>query len=137
MIVHFPIALFFLYGAIEVLGLDRKWNELKWVKRFLLIFSFLFSLLALWSGDMTDHSGFRNDSQLRQIFQMHQTMAQAFAWVSGILSAGVLAQIAREKIAVLPVWANSLVSFLSFFAKRWVSFVLALVGLALITATVV
>jgi hypothetical protein len=62
-------------------------------------------------------------------------MATLFMWVASILALGIIAEIIREKNIQLPSWANSLVTFFLFFSKRWVSILLAIVGLILITVT--
>lgn len=132
--VHFPIALFFIYAVIEIFGLDHKYAELKWAKRVLGILSPIFAYLSILTGGLLEDM-FRNDINLRQIVRVHENMATLFMWIASLLALGIIAEIIREKNIQLPSWANSLVTFFLFFSKRWVSILLAIVGLILITVT--
>jgi uncharacterized membrane protein len=132
--VHFPIALFLIYAVIEILGLDIKYAELKWTKRILGILSPIVAYISILTGGLLEDM-FRNDANLRQIVRVHESMATLFMWVASILALGIIAEIIREKNIQLPSWANSLVTFFLFFSKRWVSLLLAVVGLILITVT--
>ena len=83
LIVHFPIALLFLYSVVKIIPFQNFFKGVSWkhIERFLLIFGFLGALAALYTGDIAEHI-IKLD---RQLVQMHSNFAMVSVFIYGAL----------------------------------------------------
>jgi len=85
-LVHFPIALLFIYSVIKILPFKKWMPKISWteIERALLVFGVLGAFAALATGDTAEHL-FRPD---RALVEMHSTFASIATWLYGALLLG-------------------------------------------------
>ena len=83
LIVHFPIALLFLYSVVKILPLRQFFSKVSWkhIERFLLIFGLLGAAAAIYTGGIAEHLVGPN----KQLVEMHSTFAFASLGIYGFL----------------------------------------------------
>jgi uncharacterized membrane protein len=88
LLVHFPIALLFLYSIIKILPLAKWFPNVAWkqVERVLLATGFLGACAALLSGEAAEHLARPN----RNLVDMHSVFATLSTWLYGALLVGEL-----------------------------------------------
>lgn len=82
-IVHFPIALLFLYSLIKILPLERFVPQFNWrhIRQAFLVFGFLGAAASLMTGEIAESLSRPN----HQVVEMHSTFAALATWLYGIL----------------------------------------------------
>lgn len=135
-IVHFPIALLFLYSVIKILPLKRFVPSIAWthVEKVILLFGVLGAFVASSTGELAEELINPN----HDIVEMHERFASITTWIYGILLIGeLLAYINIYIIQKLRV--PEVIKFFYFIHKilthSVLSKVLALAGLVTLTIT--
>ena len=87
-LVHFPIALLFLYSIIKILPLKKWFPKVSWkhIELVLLVSGFVGALLANATGEVAENL-VRPDHKL---VETHAFMALTATWMYGLLLAGEL-----------------------------------------------
>ncbi len=83
LLVHFPIALLFLYSVIKILPFQKFIPSVAWkdIERALLFFGFLGSLAAFFTGGIAEHLVQPN----HQLVEMHSNFALLSVIIYGVL----------------------------------------------------
>lgn len=135
-IVHFPIALLFVYSILKVLPLKRWFPNGAWkhIKRALLFFGTLGAFAALSTGELAENFTHAN----RALVEAHSTFATIATWIYGSLLAGEIASIIRSEYGT-KINSSFVLKCLSWieriFCQHFFSRILAIVGLIAITVT--
>lgn len=135
-LVHFPIALLFLYSIIKILPLKKWFPKVSWkhVELVLLVPGFVGALLANATGEVAEHL-VRPDQKL---VETHAFMALSATWMYGLLLAGeVLSWINANLLPKLksPVIIKFFTFFTNILTHRFISGLLAILGLIAISLT--
>lgn len=135
-LVHFPIALLFIYSIIKVLPLSKWFPAVIWkhIERALLVFGFLGALLANATGETAQHL----THPLRALVDAHATFAGISIGLYGLLLAGeFFAVINSEYKKFIPT--GIIQKFVDYFEKLLCnpifSNILAILGLIAISTT--
>ncbi len=85
-LVHFPIALLFIYSIVKILPFDKWFPKVSWkhLEIALLALGVAGAMAALGTGETAQHLTHPN----RQLVQNHSLFAQTSTWLYGILLAG-------------------------------------------------
>ncbi len=85
-LVHFPIALLFIYSIIKIIPLKRWFPRIAWrdVERVLLLIGVIGAFAALSTGEIAEHFAIRN----HKLVEMHAAFAATATWMYGLLLAG-------------------------------------------------
>ncbi len=136
LLVHFPIALLFLYSIIKIIPFKKWFGGFVWkdVERIILLFGVIGAYAAFMTGDIARHL-FRPD---RNIVEWHEFFATASVWIYSLLLFGEILFILNKKI--IPKYLpNILVKIFIILEKiltnLYVSSLLALIGLITISIT--
>ena len=91
LLVHFPIALLFLYSVIKILPFKRWFPKIAWrdIERVLLLVGVLGAFAALATGDTAEHLVHPN----RQLVDAHSTFGAVATWIYGALLVGEFAAV--------------------------------------------
>jgi uncharacterized membrane protein len=91
LLVHFPIALLFLYSILKVLPLKKWFPQVAWrdIERMLLLVGVLGAFAALATGDTAEHLVRPN----HQLVDMHSTFGGIATYIYGALLLGEIAAI--------------------------------------------
>ena len=83
LIVHFPIALLFLYSVIKILPFQRFFSRVAWkdIERVLLVFGVLGALAAIYTGGIAEDLV----KPSHNLVEMHSNFATASACIYGFL----------------------------------------------------
>ena len=133
-IVHFPIALLFVYSLLKIIPLKRWFPTVSWkqIERAFLLVGTLGAFMALSTGEVAEHLVRPN----HDLVESHSFFAALATWVFAALLAGEAAAIAR-KSRVFEKWPSALLRIVSVldsvFSNRALSIVLAVVGLVAIS----
>ena|SRR3989344_3113306 len=141
-LVHFPIALLFLYSVIKILPFEKWLPNISWlqIQRFLLLIGVLGIFGALQTGEIAEELTRANS----QLVEMHALFANATAWFYGLLLTGEILAFLNIKIFTNPKYSfianysniiNILASLQKLINHKILSKVLALFGLISITIT--
>lgn len=136
LLVHFPIALLFLYSAIKILPLNRWLPSVAWkhIERALLVVGVLGAFLSLATGETAEHLLRPN----RQLVEMHSFFASLSTWLYGALLAGEFLSVVNPmlvpKISFAPI-TKLMVFFEKLLGSTVVSKILAFLGLVAISVT--
>lgn len=134
--VHFPIALLFIYSILKVLPMKRWFPNGAWkhIKRALLFFGTLGAFAALSTGELAESFTHAN----RALVETHATFATFSTWVYGLLLAGEVAEIIRSEYSI-KIQTRIVLKFIALiekvFCQHFFSRILAVVGLIAITVT--
>ena len=137
LLVHFPIALLFLYSIIHIFPFDRWFPKVAWrqVERVLLIFGVLGAFAALATGDTAEHLFHPN----RQLVDMHANFAALATALYGALLAGELLAVVNpwlvKKNIRLGTFAKLLVGLEKILTNRIFSKIVAFLALIAISIT--
>jgi uncharacterized membrane protein len=135
-IVHFPIALLFLYSIIKILPLEKWLPSVAWahIKRLLLVFGVLGAFAALATGEVAEHLVHPN----HDLVEAHSSFATASTIIYGLLLLGELLTLFMSWITSKINSSNTLkyiVLVQKILTRNLLSKVLALLGLSCITLT--
>ncbi len=136
--VHFPIAFFTLYSALEIIPWSKLQEKVEyfWLKFGILIAGVLSAPVTLMSGDAASE-GFEV-GKLSRLVETHEALAQLTVIVYVVIlvlsGARILTLINHPLIANQPT-VNKFVTLLNKINQRYVLAILALIGLILITVT--
>lgn len=99
-LVHFPIALLFVYSIIKILPFKKWFASVAWkdIERIFLLLGVFGSFASLATGDTAEHIIKTN----HQLVEMHATFAGLSTWIYSILLAG-------EVILILNISYQSLI----------------------------
>ena len=136
LVVHFPIALLFLYSVIQLLPLRTWFPRVEWkqIERVLLVVGFFGALVALATGDTAEHIFHPN----RQLVEMHSTFAGLATVLYGALLSGEILTIINPKILpkISYTWIrNILISLEKLLCNKTFSKTISLVALIAISTT--
>lgn len=97
-IVHFPIALLFLYSIIKIIPFSRWFPRIAWkdMERVLLVVGLLGAFAALVTGNIAEELNRPN----HDLVEWHSTFAALTTWLYGALLVGELAAIVNMRFAV-------------------------------------
>lgn len=135
-LVHFPIALLFLYSVVNLLPLQKWFPKVSWkhIEVVLLIVGVVGAIAALSTGEIAEEI----TQPDKQLVEMHSTFAGIATLLYGLLLSGeVLSFLTTTNIFRLKI--PKINAFFIFVQKilthRIVSFILAALGLIAITIT--
>lgn len=135
-IVHFPIALLFLYSVIKIIPFHKWFPNVSWkqIERALLLVGVLGAFAANSTGELAEHL-VRPD---RQLVEMHSLFAALSTWFYGLLLAGemlyFITPFIASKLSIEPL--NKLLSFVQkILLDDMVSAILAVLGIIAISVT--
>lgn len=136
LLVHFPIALLFLYSIIKILPLARWFPNVAWrqVERVLLVVGFLGAYASLLTGETAEHLT-RPD---RNLLEMHSVFATLSTWLYGALLAGELLSMLNPILVaknLVPQLAKITIVLEKILCHNIFSKILALVALVAIIVT--
>lgn len=135
-IIHFPVALLFLYSIIKILPLVKWLPDIHWkhIKRTLLFVGVLGAFAAILTGD-TAREIMQPDTQL---VEAHENFAYLSAWLYGLLLLGEIASVAKSQYSS-KIHSKMLQTCMTFIEKVLcngvVSKLLAFFGLIAISVT--
>ncbi len=94
-IVHFPVAMLFVYSIVKILPLKKWFPSVAWkdIERLLLLVGVLGACAALITGETAEHLVRPN----HQLVEAHSTFATIATYVYGALLAGEFAAIINAK----------------------------------------
>lgn len=134
-IVHFPIALLFLYSLIKILPLERFVPQFNWrhIRQAFLAFGFLGAAASLMTGEIAESLSRPN----HQVVEMHSTFAALATWLYGILLVSefivpVNEFLAKKNVSALLKVTTPIAKLL---APKFLNIVLAIVALVAIFVT--
>ena len=136
-LVHFPIAMLFIYSIIKILPLKKWLPTVAWkdIERILLLVGVLGAFAALATGDTAEHLTHPN----RQLVDMHATFASLSTWIYSALLVGEFAAIINAKNYVYKKgwqWIASILQFLEkVLCNTAFSIILAIIGFIAISVT--
>lgn len=96
-IVHFPIALFFIYPFLELMSFFFKKEFFSFTSLVILIIGILSSLLAVLTGNQAFNSINNMPSEIKSLFETHQFYANVTVWLfTAILFVRIYLQIKKR-----------------------------------------
>ncbi len=137
LLVHFPIALLFLYSVIKILPLQKWFPQVGWrdIERVLLVCGVLGAFAALATGDTAEHLVHPN----RQLVDAHSTFAGIATFIYGALLVGEIAAVFntyKNRINASWQWLLRISHVIeAILCNKVVSFILALAGFIAISVT--
>lgn len=136
LVVHFPIALLFLYSILKIIPLERWKPSFAWshVRRFLLVIGVLGAFVAQQTGEIAQ----RMIGSEREIIEIHGLFANITIWLYGTLLAGELLKIFNGYLT--SKFNNSLITkvlraFEMVLTHRVLSIIIAFAGLITLSIT--
>lgn len=137
-VVHFPVALLFIYSVLKVLPMKRWAPRFAWsdVERVFLVLGFGGALMALSTGETAEH--LVRSASNRDLIEVHSVFANAsVAFYGALLLAEVISVLHawsafRTKFSKLDNFLNHIYNFLT---KPLISKLLALLGLVALSIT--
>ena len=111
-LVHFPIALLFIYSVIKVLPVSKWFPKVHWRHVELVLLSL--GMLAAFAAYATGETAERLERPDRQIVEMHSTFANITIWLYGLLLFGEVLYFLNPIIVSklnMP-WLRKLLSFM-------------------------
>jgi len=136
LVVHFPIALLFVYSVITILPF-RKWiPRINWadVGTVLLVFGFAGAFVALQTGELSAELTRPN----RDLLESHELFANMTSWMYGLIIVGKVLSFfeTHSLFAKVPPPFQKLISFISkILTHRIVVILLALLGILALSLT--
>ena len=133
-IVHFPIALLFIYSLIIIFPIERWFKNTSFTvtRRVLIILGFLGILASMSSGEAAQD--FTSGS--RDVIHAHEAFASASSWLYGLLLAGELLPFVIKWLPTWLVWLSPILNFCSKVLRNTtIVWLLALGGLLVLTIT--
>jgi uncharacterized membrane protein len=125
--VHFPIALLCVYSLLKIVPLYKWFPSIAWkqTERVLLLLGVMGGFASLYTGEIAEHL-VRPEHNL---VEMHSVFATVSVWVYSALLIGEIVSV----IAMKRTLPKSIVGLGKFLTNRWVSGILALIGLITIS----
>lgn len=103
-IVHFPIALLFLYPFLELMSFFFKENIFSFTSLVILIIGVSTSLLAVLTGNQAANSLGNTSTEIKVLFENHQTYANITVWLfTAILFSRIYLQIKKKYSGLLKI----------------------------------
>lgn len=135
-VVHFPIALLFLYSVIKIIPVSRWFPQVSWkqLERALLLVGVLGALAASYTGEIAE-ALIRPDYQL---VEWHSWFAAIATWLYGLLLLGELLFLLRPLIIRKPNFiavTRVLDLIQTILTHRTLSLMMALLGLVALSVT--
>lgn len=136
-VVHFPIALLFLYSLLVIFPFQKWFPKVSWrdIQRILLIVGVAGASVALITGDIAEELNRPN----RQVVEAHSTFAAIATWLYGILLLGELVAFVNTRFSLQLEKYISIKKPLSVLervlTKRSISIILSILALISITLT--
>ncbi len=127
-VVHFPIALLFVYSILKILPLSKWWSGVSWrqIERVLLIIGVCGAFVALATGSTAAHLA-KPD---RTLLHAHETFAQLTTILYSALLVGEIAAFINERALVSQPTLLRIIQIVeSILANRVFSAILAFVAL--------
>ncbi len=114
LVVHFPIALLFVYSLIKIVPFDKWFPKVAWkdIERVLLVVGVLGAFVALATGDAAKHAFHPN----RQLVGMHSNFAVLATFLYALLLGGEILAMINPWI-VKKMGKGWFTDLLSFFEK--------------------
>ena len=135
--VHFPIALLTVYALMEMISFKKIAQKEYWfyVKFFFLVIGVIGAFAALYTGNLAQHN-YARDSIERQIIRVHQSFAISSTIVFGVLAFAYIISFMQKRfnVAENQIW-KLILKIKDVVLNRYISFFLALLGLACISIT--
>jgi len=141
-IVHFPIALLFVYAIFELLRFRKITAQPFWfyIKALLVTLGTVGALASIWAGEQIEHAF--DSTPLKAVVEMHSLWAHTATLVFSVLalayiivwSDGIVRQRSKMFEFFSSTW-NTLFKSAQFILKTRLSFILALAGLVAIIIT--
>lgn len=105
MIVHFPIALLFIYPFLELMSFFFKKEFFSFTSLVVLIIGILSALLAVLTGNQAANSlGGNTSTEIKVLFENHQTYANITVWLfTAILFSRIYLQIKKKYSGLLKI----------------------------------
>ena len=136
LVVHFPIALLFVYSLIKLFPFDKWFPKVAWkhIERALLFVGVLGAFIALATGDGAEHAFHPN----RQLVEMHSNFAALATGLYGALLGGEFLTVVNPWI-MKKIGSGALMKFLTALEKiltnRAFSKIVAFLALIAISVT--
>lgn len=136
-LVHFPIAMLFIYSIIKVLPLKKWLPSVSWrdIERVLLVVGVLGAFAALATGDTAEHLVHPN----RALVDAHSTFAGLATFIYGALLVGEIAAVINAKNYVYGKswqWVSIILRFIeTVLCNPVFSVILAIAGFIAISIT--
>jgi len=136
-IVHFPVAMLFIYSIVKILPLKKWFPKVAWrdIERVLLVVGVLGAFAALATGETAERLIHPN----RQLVETHSTFADITTFIYGALLVGEIAAVINAKNFIYQKswqWVSTILHFLeNVFCDPFFSAVLALIGFIAISIT--
>lgn len=91
-IVHFPIALLFIWSVCEILPVSRIFKNTNWkaIKNFLVLFGFLGALAARSTGEIAENSMGFISPDFNKLIETHSFFAGASTFLFGLFAVEVV-----------------------------------------------
>ena len=136
LLVHFPVALLFVYSIIKILPLEKWFPNVSWkhIERALLFFGVLGAFAADATGDLAEHI----DRPNRALVNMHSTFAGIATFLYGFLLAGEIISVFRSMYGnkiTEPKIQKILALLEKFLCSPFISTCVAFLGLIAISVT--
>ena len=135
LVVHFPIALLFVYSLIQIFPMQKWIPSVSWkhVKNVLLIIGFIGAVVASSLGEIAADLNQPN----HDVLELHETFASLVEVFYGILVGSTVVQwICAKYTKVLEYRMVSIILMISnFIENRWISVILSLLGLVALVLT--
>lgn len=137
LLVHFPIALLFLYSVIKILPLQKWFPRVAWrdIERVLLLFGVLGAFAALATGDTAEHLVHPN----RVLVDAHSTFATVATVIYCALLVGEVAAVFntyKDRLSSSWAWLLTISGFIEkIICNKVVACILALAGFVAISIT--
>jgi uncharacterized membrane protein len=137
LLVHFPIALLFLYSVIKILPMQKWFPKVAWrdVERVLLLIGVLGAFAALATGDTAEHLVHPN----RQLVDAHSNFATVATFIYGALLVGEIAAVFNtytDRINASWQWLLKVSQFIEkILCNKAFSIILAIAGFVAISVT--
>ncbi len=136
LVVHFPIALLFLYSIIKIVPVSNFIKSVSWkeIERFLLFLGLLGAFVARATGELADKLNRPN----HDLVEMHEFFAGLVVLFYGILIAGEILSIINDKLISrlnLPQWINFFKLTEKIITNNLIVKILAILGLVAVSIT--
>ena len=136
LLVHFPVALLFVYSIIKILPLEKWFPNVSWkhIERAVLFFGVLGAFAADATGDLAEHIARPN----RALVNMHSTFAGIATFLYGFLLAGEIISVFRSMYGskITDPKIQKILAFLEkFLCSQFISMWVAVLGLIAISVT--
>lgn len=136
LVVHFPIALLFLYSIIKIVPVSNFVKSVSWkeIERFLLFLGLLGAFVARATGELADELNRPN----HDLVEMHEFFAGLVVLFYGILIAGEILSIINDKLISrlnLPQWINFFQLTEKIITNNLIVKILAILGLVAVSIT--